>query len=736
MARTSSGDGGDGLSNSKTSRVLTLAAIFIVVLALRLLREVLIPVALAVLLCFVLAPLASQLERWKVRRIPAVLIVAICSLSIIGVLAYIMVTQAIDLAQRLPEYKENIVYKVNSLRTSGTSSFDKAADALKDVTKAVSEPATTQTTQPTAAEKNLGMSPPPVVPKDSIVPGEDAEDAQAAPLPGTSPDKPLWVAPGEPPLTPVQMVRQQLGNVVGPLGTAGLVIIFMIFMLFQREDLRDRLIRLVGHGQLNLTTTALDDAASRISRYLTAQAMVNGTYGIAVSIGLWIIGATLGDQTFPNFLLWGLLCAVLRFIPYIGPWIGAAFPIAVSFAVYKGSGVFIATCLWFIFIELLSNNLMEPWLYGSSTGMSTVAILVSAVFWTFLWGPVGLLLATPLTVCLVVLGKYVPQLQFLDIMLGDEPVLSPPQRIYQRLLAQDEEEATALVHDYLDEHALEEAYDDLLMPALSMAEHDRHRGRLDEQRQRFVRAAMKNMIDELGDRERLRTSQEEHAKEKARAASAADAAEENEPHPSGRTTADPGDNAVRNDAGKEDDDHDEDHATPAGSGAGSAEPVRRPPRLPEGCVVSAICLPSHDEADEIVGLMLAQLLELRGYCAAHASVASLAAEMLEMIDSSRADVVCVSAMPPAAVTHARYLCKRVNGRYPDKKMVVGLWTYRGDMGKAKDRITCVGSVQVVTTLRDALQQIHQIAQPLLLRAAEGAGRSPPPAIVERTARRE
>jgi hypothetical protein len=297
-----------------------------------------------------------------------------------------------------------------------------------------------------------------------------------------------------------------LGTLLGPLGTAGIVIVFVIFMLIGREDLRDRIIRLVGEGQLNITTQALDDAATRISRYLVAQAIVNGSYGAAISLGLWLIGVTLADGWFPSFVLWGLLCALLRFIPYIGPWIAAAFPLILSLAVYPGYSVFFAVAGMFIIVELLSNNFMEPWLYGSSTGMSAVAVLVAAVFWTWLWGPIGLLLSTPLTVCIVVVGKYVPQFRFFDILLGDQPVLSPAERIYQRLLAMDAEEAADVAEEQLESSSLEAVYDQVLLPALAMAEQDRHADQLDDRRGLFIRDALRDIIDELHELELARVA--------------------------------------------------------------------------------------------------------------------------------------------------------------------------------------------------------------------------------------
>jgi hypothetical protein len=361
--------------------------------------------------------------------------------------------------------------------------------------------------------------------------------------------------------------------------------------------------------------------------------------------------------------------------------------------------------------------------------MSTVAVLVSAVFWTWLWGPVGLLMATPLTVVLVVIGKYVPQMRFLDILLGDEPVLEPPERVYQRLLAMDQEEATELARDYLKEMDLERVYDEVLNPALSLAEQDRHRGRLDEQRQVFIRGAMRDMIEELGDEWRLRQDRTDAEAMKSAAAVTVAAAKGTGVMESGSApvlqqllpAALTGDHGTDN------------GAAPGGNGHPAAAapdapdtPEERAPavRVPKDCTVNVVITPAHDEADEISGLMLAQVLEFRGYCAFAQSVTKLASELVEAVETKGAHVVVVSAMPPAAVAHSRYLCKRLHARFPEINMVVGLWTMRGDVKKAKDRVTCIGTVHVATTFKAALEQVGQMAQPVIV-AADAARTAAP-----------
>ena len=685
------------VSEVKTSRFFVLAAICIVVAALYFAQDVLIPFALAMLLTFLLTPLVQRLERWRLPRAPAVLIAVSVVFGALVVLGYVVSKQVFDLANNLDQYKENIVAKVQAVRPGKGGLFEKLQRTATEVQEDLKRPesaATTQSTQPTdkpaeAIARELSArsgAPRTVTEQSKSAVHSAAGGARAAPTTQWTKENPLPVGVVQPSPSPLQTLGGYMGVVLGPLGTAGIVIVFVIFMLLTREDMRNRLIRLVGYGQLTVTTQALDDAAQRITRYLTAQAIVNGTYGAAISIGLWIIGRTLGhaDPPFPSVVLWGLLCALLRFIPYIGPWIGAVFPIVLSLAVYKGFNVFIATVSLFVVIELLSNNFMEPLLYGSSTGMSTVAILVSAVFWTWLWGPIGLLLATPLTVCLVVLGKYVPPLQFLDILLGDEPVLEPHERLYQRWLALDQEEAADLVREFFQTRSLEELYDQVLLQALALAEQDRHNGRLDDRRQQFIRQSMRELIEEMGDEYRLRFAR------------------------TGATTA-------------------EVKATVEPSEPGHSETVtsRRVP-LQKECAVNVLILPAHDEADEIVGMMLAQLLQFNNFCATAAKQQQLAGEMLDMIESTHADCTCVSALPPAAVTHSRYLCKRLNQRFPAITMVVGLWAFRGDVKRAKQRLTCEEQTRIVTTLAAAMDEVEQLTKPVVVkqREANAAGKEP------------
>lgn len=595
---------------NQSSRFVLLASTCVLIAALYFAREVLIPLALAVLLSFLLAPVATRLERLGLGRVFSVLLVTALAFALLTVLGYLMYQQLADLTRQLPSYQGNIENKLRAVRgqwVQGGGLFDLFARGEQIIANTV---------------------------------------ATTAPAPEPIP----VVRIAEENLSTLARFGAQIMSLVSPLGTAAIVVVFTIFTLFQRQDLRDRLIRLSG-GRLSVTTRALDDAAERVSRYLVTQAIINGTYGLAVGLGLALIGYFLGGSIFPSFILWGILCALLRFIPYIGPWIAAAFPIILSLAVYPGAGVFLAVAAMFIVVELFSNNLMEPWLYGSTTGVSSLAILVAAVFWTSLWGAPGLFLSTPLTVCLIVLGKHVPQLRFLDTLLGDTPVFAPAERFYQRLLAMDGDEAADMVVDDLAKRPLEEVYDGMVVPGLEMAERDRHRGDLDESRQEFLHQTVREIIADVGERKDL-----------------------------------PVEPASNTDALA---------ASPAPSPSAS---------------VRVLCLPAHDQGDELAAMMLAQVLVKAGYLAQAMTIDALASEMIERAVAERPDVVCISSLPPSALVHSRYLCKRLIARAPEMKVLVGLWTNSMDPKKATDRLGMGDNVWLVTDFRSAMQQLRQIVQ--------------------------
>jgi predicted PurR-regulated permease PerM len=361
---------------------ISFVTLAVVTAALYLGREVLIPLALAVLFSFILAWPVQRLERLRLGRVPAVLLVVVLVFGGLTAVGWTVGSQLMDLAQTLPKYERNIRAKAMALHDPGY-------DVLQQTKRMV---------QKLRGDLSAAPSPAP------------APGAEAPPRP------PVPVTVVEAPLTPVTILRTFLGPLLGPLATAGLVIVFVVFMLVQLEDLRDRMLRLLGRGRPDATAKAFDEATFRVSRYLLMQSLVNLGLGVAVGLGLFLIGV-------PNAVLWGLLAAVLRFVPYIGIWIASSMPILLSFAVFPDWWRPAVVAGFFAVLELAAANFVEPLLYGSETGISAIGILVAAVFWTWLWGPVGLLLSTPLTVCLVVLGRHFPQFRFLYVLLGDEPAL-------------------------------------------------------------------------------------------------------------------------------------------------------------------------------------------------------------------------------------------------------------------------------------------------------------------------
>lgn len=625
------------------SRALTLLSSVVVIAALYFSRGILLPFALAVLLSFLLAPFVTRLEGWKCPRVAAVLLVVTLCFASLGIISSVIVRQLYDLAYHLPDYKVNLINKTQSFRSEGDGVFKKMTDAFADVLENVS---------PKVDQKRSEISKPDEVlsPQAATAAGARSDSSRNKGLLDQ-----LGLAGEEKVTEPIRVeivdrlsvnaiIRSFLARVLGPLGAAAIVIVFVIFVLIEREDLRNRLIYLIGSRQLNFTTQALNDAAQRVSRYLVMQLAINGVFGLVVAVGLFFIGV-------PNALLWGVMAAILRFVPFIGPWIAAIVVMAVSLAVFDGWTRPILVLSLFLLNELVSNNILEPWLYGASTGISKIGILVSAVFWTWLWGPVGLVMATPLTVCLTVIARYVPQIAFLNKLLSTQELLPPPERFYQRLLAMDPEEAIDVVEEYLKENSLEALYDTVLIPALSLAEQDRHQGDLDELRQRLILDTMRELVDDLGARAKRTLVAEREANKDAIAPAAAVAPQ----------------------------------------------------------AISVLCLPAQNEADEISGMMLAQLLEAQGVKAIELSTKTLVGEMLAQVTEQAAEIVCVSAVPPFAATHARYLCKRLRPKFPKLHIVVGLWQASGSTKKAQERLAATGIDEFVTTLAEATKQVAHLA---------------------------
>jgi len=434
-----------------------------------------------------------------------------------------------------------------------------------------------------------------------------------------------------------------VGPMVERFAGAGLVIVLVIFMLIQREDLRNRLIRFVGYGRLTFTTRALEEAGQRISRYLLMQTMINSSFGLAVGLALYLIGV-------PYAVLWGFFAAVLRFIPYVGPFAAAIMPSALSLAVFEGWLWPILVVGIFVALELTCNMVLEPLLYSESAGVSGVGLLVAVAFWTWLWGPVGLVLATPLTVCVVVLGKYVPGMDFIGVLMSDQPAMESNISYYQRLLAMDQAEAAEIVEEHLKTHPQEQLFDRVLIPALNYARKDRELGRLTEDGEQFVFRATREILEDLNSLKPQSSSEVSD--------------------PSKTTTTDGNSSVI----------------------------------LPK---VRILGCPAQDEADELALLMFRQLLDCTKYEVEIMSDAMLTAEVVAWIGEKSPAMICIAALPPGGLAQTRYLCKRLRARFPNLKIAVGRW---GIGTEDSNSILLAGADKVGTTMIETREQMIQLSQ--------------------------
>jgi len=589
-------------------------------------REILIPFAFALTLTFLLTPAVRLLEKLHTGRILAVLTTVLVSIFAITGIVWIIANQLVDVANQLPLYRENIDAKVEAFHFPAKGELAHATDSVKEIVQ----------------ELINGGAPTPVPPS------RNQNQSRTLTQPTTAAPMPVQVV--QPATTGWTQIRELGTPVLAPLGQAGIVIIFTIFMLFKREDLRNRVLRLAGLGQLNLMTQALDDAASRVSRYMLMQFLVNAGFGAVFGFGLYLIGV-------PYPVLWGVVAGILRIVPYVGTLVAATLPLALSLAVFDG---WLKPMLVFLLVaglELIVANFVEPWLYGAHVGISSLALLVTAVFWAVLWGPAGLILSTPLTVCLVVLGRYVPQLSFLHILLGDEPVLSVEAQVYQRLLAMDQLEAQTIVNQFLKGKSLVELYDSVLIPALSMAEQDRHKGAIDSAREEFLFLSVNEMVAEFS----------------------------------------------------------EDQSTDSSSESGSAPVPVVPERVvPERIDARVLCLAAHDRADEITAAMLAQMLERKGFATLSFTMAGASPnDWFALIEAGRSDVVCISAVPPYAFGPARAMCQHIRERYPKLKLVVCVWGFSGDAEKAMARFERSQPDRLATSIAEAVADVQELACPAL-----------------------
>ena len=443
--------------SNEFSRVTPFLVLALTVITLFFARDLLIPLAFALTLAFLLAPAVSRLEARRVPRVLAVAITGIIALIIICGVGYVVVRQLLYVARDLPAYRLNIKQKMAAVHSPAAQSFERAFTAVQDISGDLTATA------------------------DATAPKAPQTPAQVQPVRIIDPDR-----------TQLQSAADLLMRFLRPIGVFGVIIIFTIYLLMKREDLRHRILLLAGMGHISIMTQALQDAATRISQYLIFQAAVNAAYGILFGFGLFLIGV-------PYATLWGVIAAILRVIPYVGTATSVVLPLIVSVAISSSWAPPLEIVGLFFILELTSTNFVEPWLFSSRTGISSLALLAMAIFWALLWGWPGLILSAPLTVCMVVLGRYVPQMSFLHTLLGTDAELSAEALFYERLLAMDQKEAHAVATRFLEENSLTELYDRVLIPALALVEQDRHQGNLDEARCNFFFLSIAELIAELAD---------------------------------------------------------------------------------------------------------------------------------------------------------------------------------------------------------------------------------------------
>jgi predicted PurR-regulated permease PerM len=577
--------------------------IALVIAGLYWLQAVLIPVALAVLLTFLLSPVVSTLQRRGLGRVPSVLVTVLVALLILGGMGWTLTRQLVALADELPRYSLNIHHRIADLRGARKGGFvEKVQKTVEDV----------------------------------------VGEIQKTDKPGVTREKPAAVAL-EPP-----SILARLPTLLQALANAGVVTVLAIFMLLERRELRDRVILLIGYRRMTATTRALDEAGARISRYLLMQSTINGSFGVAVGLGLFLIGV-------PYAVIWGALAAALRFIPYVGSFVAALLSLALSLAVFPGWLQPALVVGLFLGLDLVIM-MIEPWLYDRSAGVSQVALLIAVVFWAWLWGPVGLLLATPLTVCLIVLGKHLPALGFIVVLMGDRPVIEAKARYYQRLLARDQDEATDIVEAYVSADGRESVYDTVLLPALYYAKQDRDRGLLTEGDAQFVGQATREILDVL----------------------AHDAPASSE--------RDPGDLSVSD------------------SGADTWVQIA-------GC-------PARDEADALALEMVQHLLDPVRYRIEVIGGPMRTTEVIAWVDLHRPALLCIGAVAPGGLSQARHLCKRLRSQYPELKIVVGRWGLHDEKDTDRQHLLAAGADYVATTVLDTQRALAQVAVTLGRPASE------------------
>lgn len=596
-------------------------------------RDLVVPLAFALVLNFLLSPAVAWLERRRLRRAPAVVLVILVFFSGLGVTGWVVARQIVHVAEMLPDYRENIQAKIDSLHTPIGGAAGKAVRSLEEMSQQLSKGESTLNTPtpdagaPTTHRRRsrLGTAP-------------SATTDKAA-----TPQSPMPVQIVEPPEPVVRYLQDIFSPVLRPLAACGIVLVFTLYMLMNREDLRNRMLLLAGMGRLSLMTQALRDAAERISTFLVWQFIVNTAFGLLFGLGLFFIGV-------PDATLWGALAAIFRYIPYVGTAVSGLLPMLFSIAIFPNWRPGFEILGLYAALEITTANFVEPVLYGSRTGVSALALLASAIFWSLLWGWPGLVLATPLTVCLIVLGRHVPQLRFLHVLLGDEAELSPEAKFYERLLAMDLNEAHAIADRFLERRPLIDFYDTVMLPALGLVEQDRHKGAFDDTRGTYLLLSATELVAELSE-----------------------------------------------------------YKSPASAASPDKETVavtkENESEAPNGCAI--ICIPAGDQADELAAMMLAQLLEQGHHHTMLLPTGSVTTEVLERLAQDPATILCISALPPFVFTQTRALCQNLREHLPQNRILVGMWQSPQNPDLIRERFGSAAPDRVTTSLAAALAQIEQ-----------------------------
>jgi len=621
------------------SGLMTLAVGVVVLAGLYVGREVFLPVVLAILLAFVLAPFVDLMRKWHLGRVPSVIIAVLVTLGIIVSLGGLIGFQLAGLASDLPRYQTTIEQKVGSLR-EGT--LGKLPSMLRDFGRRFDEA--------------VGEQPPEAAPPS---PSSTAEPPPEEP-------KPLPVEVHEPDPTPAQVARNVLIPLLEPLATMGIVFVVLIFILMQREDLRDRMIRLFGSSDLHRTTAAMDDAARRLSRFFLTQLALNASFGLVAGIGLWLIGV-------PSPALWGVFAALMRFVPYIGSFVAAAPPILLAAAVDPGWSMALMTLALFLIGEPMMGHVVEPVVYGQSTGLSPFAVVISAIFWTWIWGPVGLLIATPLTLCLVVLGRHVERLEFLDVLLGDRPALTPAENLYQRMLAGDPDEALDSAEVLLKERSLTSYYDEVALKGLQLAANDATRGVLTHRQLDQVRDVIRALVQDLGSHDDI----------------------EPPPHET----------------------EDEPVASPQSERPAIKEPavvgeMPHEDKIPQAWKAegAVMCIAGRGPLDEAASEMLAQLLNKHGLGSRLVPHEAVSRSAIYNLDASGVQMICISYLEISGTpAHLRYLLRRLRKKAPKAPILVGLWPAEDAVFKNEAMRSALGADYYVSSMRDAVVQCLKVA---------------------------